>query len=80
MGKYNPSHLELKVEVLSDVGMNDRVKVKAYLENAIKGLQNEEQKQRRLDLITRRMISAYFEGNREFVAISCPTVKSNKLH
>lgn len=80
MGKYNPSHLELKIEVLSDVGINDKAKVKAYLENAIKGLQTEEQKQRRLDLVARRMISAYFEGDRKFVAPIVPTVKPKKLH
>lgn len=80
MSKYNPSHLELKIEVLNDVGINDTAKVKAYLENAIKGLQTEEQKQRRLDLLARNMISAYFEGDRKFVVPIAPTVKKKKLH
>lgn len=61
------NYIEQKCKVLSQLGMTDTPAIKSYLQAKVSNVNDNVQKEIRLDNICRTMIVAYFDGDRTFV-------------
>ncbi len=60
-------YIKEKVKVLADFGLTDKHAVAEYLEEKIEGITDEARIQIKVDMVSRQLIDAFFNGNRNFV-------------